>query len=209
MGDGLASSQFNDEKSFENISKVKFQIDEANLTISSTDDKKTTVSAQFVGNACQTIFEQQGNTLNIINDKRRGGCFCNYQVSLPKDVEVEGEFGASKMHFKGIDGPMDLRLGSGEMQFENTRSSVSLNIGQGNVIFIPARSESVQVFNLTGGNADLKCFLPQGTTTNRLKKPAYMGNLETSVPASASPNFIITAQFGVGNLTVGYRQSNM
>lgn len=208
-GDVLASGQFIDEKTFENIKKVSFKVDEADFKIVGGDGSQTHISSASQGKPCQTIFEQRGDSLKITNDKKRGGCPCDYTITLPKEVILEGEFGKSNFVVQGMDSPTDFTVGQGKITFENTTASLKLALGQGILIYSPALSKMTQKLDVSGGNVNVECFLPSGSTTNKLKKPTFMGGLNSSVPISSSPEFDIQAQFGFGSLNVNYKQSNM
>ena len=108
-----------------------------------------------------------------------------------------------------MDSPTDFTVGQGNITFENTTASLKLALGQGILIYSPALSKMTQKLDVSGGNVNVECFLPSGSTTNKLKKPTFMGGLNSSVPISSSPEFDIQAQFGFGSLNVNYKQSNM
>lgn len=188
---GLSSNAMGtntNESTFKGIKSINIRSDEGHISIQGGNRSDVQVHHQFNGPGVKISKNIQNGTLFVINDKKDGGGNCDLTLNVPNTVHITTELGAGNISLEKLTSDINLKLGAGQLKMLITE--------------IPSKPCSL-VFKTGAGNIDI--LLPQNTLLKYARRPAVWGgniNLSAKETAGNDYNFLVTANTGMGDITV-------
>lgn len=173
---------------FKNVKSVHIISDEGHINIKGGNGPDVHLKHRFNDRGTNIATNLQNGALHITNKKNNNGGNCDLTLNVPKTVPVTTE------------------LGAGNITFENLKSNVNLNLGAGHIkISVNEIPSTACTLVLKTGSGSVDLFLPRNGLVKYTRRPAVWGgqvNLFASETSGSDYNFLVTANTGIGNITV-------
>ncbi len=207
------------------INDVEIEITSGNVTLTAVEGAKATVVAtkNKFNEKCRMKIEKQGDTLVIdverVNTLSLDDCDVNFDVKVPKVVDVEVTIGTGFLSITGIKGDLDYTIGRGNVLADGTFEKIEGKTGSGDVAIkgltgggdVKMGSGKVDLTFATAdlkGNIDLKTgagdatlLFPKGTKV-KTDFRAGTGDLTNELGDNPKADFRVSMKSGTGDLNV-------
>ncbi len=215
-------------KEFESkgMSDVLVENTSGKVVITSMDGAKATVIAtknQFSDN-CKMTLIRSGNKL-VIKLERTSNfvsleeCDVDFQVNVPKTVDLDLATGSGNLTVKGIHGDLAFKVGSGDISAEGIFKKIDgksgsgkvgvkgltgggeLKVGSGEINLTYAVSSLKGELDLKTGSSDATILFPKGTKV-KTSYEAGMGELSNELGNNPAAVFKVSMEAGSGDLNI-------
>lgn len=189
-----------------NIKSLSISMDEGSILIKGHKENNTKIRLVKASIDCKIKTEISNNILKIDNDKRKGGCSCDYEIYLPYTVKVDISLGSvpgiKKLAFYDLNSNIKFNLGSGDVLLHNVNGDIMANLGAGSIDYRPLQSKHVGVLEISAGTVVLNCLFPYGSTVKTLPKYSFMAKINSSVREvnDGTHNFVLSGAIGGGSI---------
>ena len=208
------------------LSSVSVENTSGNIAISSMNGTKATVVAtkNKFSDRCKMSVDRSGNKLVIKLEKTSSlfsaeECNIDFQVNVPKTVDLDLAVGSGNLTVKGIQGILVFKVGSGDISAEGTFKKIDGKSGSGNIAIkgltgggeLKTGSGEIDLtyaINSLKGELDLKTGsgnatikFPKGTKVKTSFK-AGSGELSNELGDSPESTFKVSMKAGSGDLKI-------
>jgi len=210
---------------FKNIRQLEMRVSSGDVKVRAVDGDAATVEVfkKRYDERCRLVIEQRGDLLFIeLASKNLFTALCqaDFNVKIPKSVDLVFKNGAGDITAEGISGTMTVetgsgrvnakgklsafqaRTGSGDVRAEGLESTAKVRTGSGKVHLVFDKAPNAGEVNIQSGSGDAVVMFPKRTKV-KTKFTADSGELKNLLGESPNAPVTITMKTGSGDLLVG------
>ncbi len=225
---GCSALATSESKEFEvkDLTGVSVENTSGKVFITETDTEKAYVVAtkNKFGDKCKSKVERSGNKLVIKVEKASSffsteECNIDFQVKVPKNVDLDIALGSGNLSVKGIHGDLAFKIGSGDILADGTFKKISgisgsgkvalrgltgggeLKTGSGDMDLTYAGTSLNGELDLKTGSGRATILFPKGTKIKTHFK-AGSGELSNELGETREAPFKVSMKTGSGDLKI-------
>ncbi len=189
-----------------NVLNIKHNQGRISITGSDGDTIKISIDKVKGGSSCQTNVVPKGVELNVETEHSIFSsftCEVDLEISVPKNVALNADVGASTLHINDILGNIKINVGAGQIEGKIGAKETSIKLGAGQVNLVWVRPITNGSIDLSVGSGVVNMLFPKESVINPVVMRGF-GNITNELKVDRQSAFKINANVGFGTVSLKY-----
>lgn len=219
-------SQEQSTTSFEGVTVLEFDLDNAAITIAAAGDsvvvEKDVRTGLWGGSATE---EHNGDVLRVRLDCPNlfgFGCRGTYEITVPADVVVNGDTANGAIELRGLEAESDVRTSNGAIRLEDLEGPTTVRTSNGEIDGSDLASPSITANTSNGpirlgfrtapdrieartSNGRVEIFVPDDSPAYAIDADTSNGTVESALRTDPAASARIDVSTSNGDVVIGYR----